>query len=279
VFPRLEISSVAWQAAPPGVGPARQQWLDVDGRLVATGGTHRNGWWMEWPHLATYTFGVAGDVVAHPASGSDPEHITDSYTRGVLPVVLLAREYEALHASAVSFRGSVTAFCAASGTGKSSLAFAVASEGGDHWADDTVILKADGGRLDSVSLPFPARVDDAVRDTLRGATGRVRAASPGTLAPFRRVYLLVRDPAVHPLSPVFTNVAGPERFERLLAHAHPFDLSVPERRRRMLERLMRAAAAATVCELRFGPSLAALPSLAARVRDHMAASEESAKWC
>jgi hypothetical protein len=233
---------------------------------------------MEWPHLATYTFGTAGDVVAHPATGGDPEHISDSYLRGVLPVVLLAREHEALHASAVSCGGSVTAFCAASGTGKSSLALAVAAVGGDHWADDTVILKAERERLDSVCLPFPARVDDAARASLGGATGRVRPASAGTLASFRRVYLLVRDPAVDPLSPVFTDVAGAERFERLLAHAHPFDLSVPARRRRMIERLMHAAATATVCELRFGPSLAALPALAARVRDDMAAADGVGRW-
>ena len=168
---------------------------------------------------------------------------------------------------------SVTAFCAASGTGKSSLALAVAAVGGDHWADDTVMLKPECERMDSVCLPFPARVDDAARASLGGTTGRVRAASPGTQSSFRRVYLLVRDPAVHPLSPVFTNVAGAERFERLLAHAHPFDLSAPARRRRRIERLMHAAATATVCELRFGPSLAALPALAARVRDDMAAAD------
>jgi hypothetical protein len=115
-------------------------------------------------------------------------------------------------------------------------------------------------------------VDDAVRSRLASTADSVRTAAPGTRAPLRRVYLLVRDPSVDPLSPAFTQVPGAERFERLLAHAHPFDLSTTDRRRRMIERLMQAAATADVCELRFGPSLAALPALAARVRDHMAAS-------
>ena len=271
VFPRLEIASAARHQALPVVEPVRQRWLDVNGTLVATGGATLGGWWMNWPYLATYTFGTEGDVLAYPASGSNPENITDSFVRGVLPVVLLAREYEALHASAVSSHGSLTAFCAASGTGKSSLAVAVAAEGGDHWADDTVILQSAPGWLNSVSLPFPTRVDDAVRSRLGCMSDSVRASAPGTRAPLRRVYLLVRDPSVDPLSPVFTEVPGAERFERLLAHAHPFDLSTIDRRRRMIERLMQAAATANVCELRFGPSLAALPALAERVRDHMGA--------
>jgi hypothetical protein len=272
VFPRLEISSRVCHPARPDVGLVRQRWLDVHGALVATGGTNPDGWWMSWPHLATYTFGTEGDVLAYPAGGSNPENIADSYARGVLPIVLLAREYEALHASGVSCDGHLTAFCAASGTGKSSLALAVAAQSGEHWADDTVILQSTPGRLDGVSLPFPARVDDAVRSCLGDRARRVRVVAPGRRAPLRRVYLLVRDRAVDPLCPVFTDVPAAQRFARLLAHAHPFDLAAADRRRRMIERLMHAAATASVCELRFGPSLAALPTLAARVRDHMAAT-------
>jgi hypothetical protein len=224
---------------------------------------------MQWPYLATYVFGASGDVLAHPQPGSHSEHITDSFARGVLPVVLVAREHEALHASAVSTDDGVTAFCAASGTGKSSLALAIACGGGDHWADDTVLLDSEAGRLDAVSLPFPARVDDAVRACLRGVAD-VEKVAPGTRAPLRRVYLLVRDHAVNPRFPVFTDVPPARRFERLLAHAHAFDLSGQARRRRMIERLMHAAAATQVCELRFGASLQHLPALAARVRRHMA---------
>jgi len=270
VFPAVEISTDAWQPLLPRGGPVRQQWLDVNGALVAAGGADRDGWWMHWPHLATFTFAASGGVMAHASSGSSRETIIDSYTRGVLPVVLLAREHEALHASGVLYRGGVTAFCAPSGTGKSSLALAIAAAGGGHWADDTVVLCTTAGRLEAVSLPFPARVDADVRGALGDTVGGVRTVSAGTRAPLRRVYLLVRDPAVDPRSPQFTEIEGGERFERLLAHAHPFDLSSANRRRRMIERLMQAAVSVSVCELRFGPSLAALPVLAARVAEHIA---------
>jgi hypothetical protein len=249
----------------------RQRWLDVGGALVAAGGANRDGWWMHWPRLATYVFGAEGHVRAHAAPGGNPADISDSYARGVLPVVLLAREHEALHASAVLHGGSVTAFCAASGTGKSSLALAVASQGGDHWADDTVILPPRDGGLDALSLPFPARVDEDVRARLAGAAACLRVVAPETRAPLRRIYLLVRDAAVDPRAPTFTDVSGSNGFERLLAHAHPFDLSAGGRRRRMIQRLMQVAAAATICELRFGPSLDCLPALAARVREHLTA--------
>jgi hypothetical protein len=249
----------------------RQRWLDAGGALVAAGGATGDGWWMHWPHLATYVFGAEGHVRAHAAPSSHPADIADSYTRGVLPVVLLAREHEALHASAVLHGGSVTAFCAASGTGKSSLALAVAARGDDHWADDTVILPPRDGGLDALSLPFPARVDEDARARLAGAGARVCAVAPETLAPLRRIYMLVRDAAVDPQSPIFTDVRGSNGFERLLAHAHPFDLSAGGRRRRMIHRLMQVAAAAKICELRFGPSLDCLPALAARVREHLTA--------
>jgi hypothetical protein len=271
MLPRLQISSAPWHPARPDGGPVRQRWLDVDGALVAAGGANGDGWWMNWPNLATYAFGAEGDVCAHSTGRSSTADITDSYARGVLPVVLLAREHEALHASAVLYGGHVAAFCAASGTGKSSLALAVAAAGGDHWADDTVILAPRPGGLDALSLPFPARVDHEVRARLPGAAARVRVVAPETVAPLRRIYLLVRDPAVDPRSPVFTNVPCANGFERLLAHAHPFDLSAADRRRRMIERLMCAAATATICELRFGPSLDCLPALAARTREHLTA--------
>jgi hypothetical protein len=270
MLPRLEISSEPWHPARPDGGPVRQRWLDVEGALVATGGADVDGWWMHWPHLATYVFRAAGDVVAHIRAGADRARVTDSYFRGVLPVVLLAREHEALHASGVLHDGHVTAFCAASGTGKSSLALAVAAQGDDHWADDTVILATRPGGLAALSLPFPARVDDDVRAHVQAAR-HVRATAAETVAPLRRIYLLVRDAAVNPRSPTFTDVSGSTGFERLLAHAHPFDLSAAGRRRRMIQRLMQVAAAAKVCELRFGPSLDCLPALAARVREHLTA--------
>ena len=91
MLPRLEMSSAPWRPARPDGVPVRQRWLDADGALVAAGGADANGWWMRWPRLATYVFEAGGNVIAHAAPGADPAVVTDSYARGVLPVVLLAR--------------------------------------------------------------------------------------------------------------------------------------------------------------------------------------------
>ena len=81
---------------------SRQTWRDNNGRLVATGGHEGQSWWMDWPGLATFRFGEQGPVVAAPVTHNRDVEIRDVFVRGVLPVVLLARGCEALHASAVA---------------------------------------------------------------------------------------------------------------------------------------------------------------------------------
>jgi len=226
---------------------------------------------MRWPGLATFVFGPDGDVLAYAVPEANPATLTDTYTRGVVPVVLLAREHEALHASGVSHNGFVTALCARSGTGKSALALAASASGDRHWADDTIIIQVTPAGVAALSVPFPVRTDADVRSSLGMATTDSPAVPPGILEPLGRVYLLLRDSSIDPVAPVFSDVPASDRFERLLAHTHPFDLSTPDRRRRMIERWMHTAATVRVCELRFAPSLQALPALAARLREHMRA--------
>jgi hypothetical protein len=245
--------------------------VDVNGSLVADGGADRTGWWMRWPGLATFVFGPEGDVLAYAKPESDPATLTDTYARGVVPVVLLAREHEALHASGLSHGGYVTALCARSGTGKSALALAAAASGDCQWADDTIVIQVSPAGVAALSLPFPVRADAEVLASLGAATTTGPAIPPGTVQPLGRVYLLLRDPSIDPLAPAFSDVRATDRFERLLAHTHPFDLSTPDRPRRMIERWMRIAATVRVCELRFAPSLQALPTLAARLREHIRA--------
>jgi hypothetical protein len=245
----------------------RQRWLDAFGRLVAFGGQSEAGWWMRWPGLGTYTFSTAGPVVVEPQRGTDPARLTDSYLRGVVPVVLLAREHEALHASAVLGTHGLTAFCARSGTGKSSLALAVAARGGRLWADDTVVLRVSDQDVLACALPSLPRVDEPVRAAF-GPSTRPDAPSAGLTAPLRRVYLIVRDETVDPAVPRIGEVPAAGAFEKLLAHAHPFDLSGPERRRRMIERMLRVARSTPVFEVRFAPALPQLPGLAAAVARH-----------
>jgi hypothetical protein len=265
--PGVEVRRAGTRDAPPGV--VLQQWYDGDGRLIATGGRDSGNWWMHWAGLATFWFGESGDVIAEPARSSPSTELEDIFRRGVIPVVLLARGCEALHASAASHPGGVIAFCGTSGTGKSTLALALSALGLAHFADDTVVYRWSGGRPLALALPFPVRVNDPAR---RAAA--LRSASNGlprsTDAALHRIYHLVRDTTLDPLSPRFVPVPETMRFERLLAHAHPFELGTDDRRRAFFESLMTLAREVEVWECRFAPALSALPALTSRIREHAA---------
>jgi hypothetical protein len=267
--PRLIVSTDAWRAQRPGGGTIGQRWLDPDGVLIATGGRDGGTWWMNWAGLATYVFGPIGPVTAYVEPGASLVTLHDSFTRGVLPVVMAAREHEAFHASGIATSNGIVALCAPSGAGKSTLAFALATRGFQHWADDAIVLDADDDAPHAIAMPFPARVDAEARARI---SGRVSVAAPGTRAPLRTIYFLRRDAALNVAVPVIMPIEGPARFERLLAHVHPFELSAADRTRRMVERLLRVARRTAMYELRFAPSLTHLPVLAARAVEHIASA-------
>jgi len=264
---RVVAAGSAW---PRGEDPTfTQDWLDVDGRLVARGASHGGRWVMDWPGLGTYLFGPFGDVEVFPCPGADSGALHDSFIRGVLPVVQVAREHEALHGSAIAVDGRVYAFLANSGTGKSSLAFGIASRVGSHWADDTVLLSREAGPPRSLCLPFPPRVDEEVRRALGVHSGDVPRIAHGVTQPIARVYLLRRDSSLDPVHPVISAMPPAALFEGVLANAHPLDMGGPPRRRRMIERLLAFTAGVRGWEIRFAPSLEALPLLVDTVQRHL----------
>ena len=176
-IPDLEI-------APPGVNPGvwppgavMQRWLDHEGRLVATGGRLRGCWWMHWRGLATFWFNDDGAVRAEPAKGAVESQLHDIFVRGVVPVVMLARGFEGLHAGAILEPGGVIGLCANSGTGKSTIALALASSGAGHFADDTLIYRVTDGNPVASKLPFPVRVDASARAALARGAGPARSAA------------------------------------------------------------------------------------------------------
>jgi hypothetical protein len=270
-IPALEFTSEARCAHDLAPGGVSQRWLDGDGRLVAVGGACTSSWWMRWTALGTYEFGPSGSVVVAAEPHADPAVVHDSFIRGVLPVALLAREYEVLHGSAVGTRdGGVAAFCARSGTGKSSLALGLTALGRAQWADDSIAFRILPDGIDVTRLPFPSRVDGAARAALSLPEARAAGSPrPGSRAPLRAIYVMVRDDGIDPGVPAIDLVPARARFERLLAHAHPFELAGADRMRRMIERYL-SAAALPMYELRFAPALPSLPTLVAAVDRHLA---------
>ncbi len=264
--PSLAVDRAAGSQRP---GRALQQWLDHDGRLIATGGRDHGAWWMHWAGLATFWFGEAGEVRVETLRPGADEEVQDIFTRGVIPVVLLARGFEALHASAVQDEEGVIGLCATSGTGKSTVAFALASDGQQHFADDTLVYRIVDGRPVASRLPFPVRIDQSAREAAHRekVLSFVRLEGVGS-APIRLIYLLRRDPSLDPRSPRFSIVPAAKRFEALLAHAHPFDMGDAARRAAFLSSVLTLARTTTLCECSFAPALDQLPALAAAIRQH-----------
>jgi hypothetical protein len=258
--------------SPPG--DVRQRWFDNDGRLIASGGrgNDRCGnarWWMHWGGLSIFWFGDAGNVTAEPVTSDLAPQVRDAFARGVTPVVLLARGFEALHASGVLHPRGVIGFCGTSGTGKSTLALALSTRGLPHFADDTIVYEPAGpDRPLALALPSSVRVDS----TARFAAGPRRASSQQVpragWAPIHRIYHLVRDVTIEPRTPQLSPIDPARRFERLLAHAHPFEMGSDDRRRAFFKNLLAFAGHVEVWECRFAPALEALPSLAARIQEH-----------
>lgn len=268
-LPRLEVGLPESAGTSLAPGDVLQRWEDNAGRVIATGGRTRDGWWMRWSGLATFWFGTAGVVHVQPLRPGVESAVRDVFTRAVTPVVLLAQGFEGLHASAVLDNAGVVGFCGLSGTGKSTLALALAATGLQHFADDAVIYRVVGGRPVVFSIPFPVRVDLAAQYAVGPGTVPDRETVDGPhSAPLRRIYQLTRDGALDPGRPLFVPVPTGRRFETLLKHAHPFDMDTPERRRAFLENLLAVARTVDVWECRFAPGLEALPALAAAVRVH-----------
>jgi hypothetical protein len=268
-IPTLRIAqpaeAILLEARPWGV---RQEWRDPYGTLIASGSVADDGCRMHWPTVGTFVFDhSAGDVLVHPRPGVNRHDVDDTFVRGVLPIVFLAGEYEGLHASGVEIGGRVFAFCATSGTGKSTLSAAVARQVGTHWADDTVVWTLAGDTSFTVALPFPSRLDAAAWNAVSALCDNVQHSTPGTTATLAALYVVSRVDSGRPVVEIerMPPAAG---FKRVLAHSLPFDLSDRDRPRRTLDRLLRLAAQLPVFELRFQPGFEYLPAIAARVAQH-----------
>jgi hypothetical protein len=270
IIPRL-------QHAPAGTVPpdahdwhVRQEWRDPRGTLLAYGGLEEGRCWMHWPTAGTFCFPPGtGGVTLYRSPGASDDDIHDTFLRGVLPVVFIARGYEALHASAVSLNGRVVAFAAESGTGKSTLAAAVAGTQGGRWADDTTLWSMAGGTPVTLALPHPSRLDAPAGATIRAITAAASAppgVEPGSLAPLAALYLLTRRTSGSAYVE-FSRVEPATAFRRMLVHAHPFQL-MEERPRQLLERMLDLASMLPVFDLRFRSGLEHLGSVADLVARH-----------
>ncbi len=160
-----------------------------------------------------FAFAPTGGRVTHTAPAAvDRDAVALDVIGVVLPFMLHRNGAWCLHASAVQTRQGVVAFIASPGTGKSTLALALAQRGCALVADDVVVLRATTHGIDVIpsGLPLRLRAETARAAGIASQTvdgwGKVRVDSPGArdTLPLAAIYVL---------SPV-PGTAVPERVAR-----------------------------------------------------------------
>src|SRR5262245_38103593 len=267
VAPGLEI--VAARPEPsrlrvPG-GTGASMWRDAAGGV----GTHSlpadERYWMDLPGLATFSFDERSDrVVAAPYPGIARDTVAELYWHSALPLVVQARGGEVLHASAVVMPHGVVAFCGASKSGKSTIAYGLHQRGYSLWADDAVALEVTEPAITTFALPFDVRLRAASAALFGLGERTARLASPGdwsgsTPAPLQAVCVLHRTDSAtgdRTLAPLKASSAYPA----LLANAYCFSLEDIARKRLMLDRYLSLVARVRVLALAVPDGLQGLPA-------------------
>lgn len=193
-------------------------------------------------------------------------------------MALQANGLEALHASSVLVSSGVVAFCAASETGKSTLAFGLRRKGFPQWSDDGVVFHRDDAAMTTLPLPFEVRLRSESRDMFGESAPcftRYEHNGPGEqihVAPaaLSAICLLRRVDAGSLSAPArIRRVAPAEAFPGVLAHAHVFDPFDMPRREQMIRTYLDLVARVAVYDVAFAPVRESLDSLLNAIADSL----------
>jgi hypothetical protein len=248
-----------------------QVWQEEFGRKLATCYVSDGRHWVDVPGVARFGWNRPSDAVeaiAFPLAAL--EEIDEVYHDSVLPLFVHAHGLEALHASAVLSPQGVVAFCAGSGTGKSTIARGLSERGYPLCADDAVSVEVSGPVVQAVLLPFRARL----RPDAASYFAQSRVAEHNGLAssdqvegdaPLAAICVLKREPGLIPGAVVVETLRASSAFPALLAHAYCFSLLDAERKRRMMEHYLAISARLRILELRFAAGLEGLRAMLDRI--------------
>jgi len=247
---RLRITRSA-DPVPLSNGSGTEVWLDAQGRQVGYGNA-REGW-LHMRGVATFTFGPSGVEAIAPEDVAI-EKIRDAHRRLVLPLALQALGQEVLHASAVAFEDRAVAFCAESGTGKSTVAYALARRGHAPCADDAVAIRPGRDGPELIPLPFALRLRPPSAAYYGEEAQPLEVQKPVASRPLAAICVLQRRGE----GTGIRRLGRAEAFPALLAHAYSFGLSDERRTRRMVEHYLSLASEIPVYRVVLAPGLSNL---------------------
>jgi hypothetical protein len=258
-LPKLVLAPSVEKEPRWNVGAASEVWREHKGRVSAYGFSMDGRHSIHVPRVATFYFNRgAQEVTAVAVPGVSSDRIEDAYRRIGLPLALQALGTEVLHASAVLTPGGVVAFCAVSGVGKSTIAFALSRRGYTHWADDSVAMDASGPRIRAIPIPFRVRLKNEAAEYFRA---ELESVPQDTLAfcadsePLLALVLLQRAVEQDRPNVEIVPVTPSAAFPALLEHAHCFSLMDPDRKRKMMSTYLEITNRIPVYEMRFQSGL------------------------
>ena len=250
---------------PDPLAPGVELCHDARGDLLAYCRAGNGTLRVDLPDLASFFYERgAPDVRAMPHRPLSSGFILDTYHHCVLPLILPALGTEVLHASGVTGPEGVAAFCGVSGTGKSTLAVALARRGYGMWADDAVAIDTAEPEPTAVPLPFTVRLraDSARFLDAAGERETSVALDPGDArpTPLAVLCMLRRTPeATVPVVVERLEIASACR--AALAHAYCFSVKDPAQKRRTISNYLTLAGRVPAYEIRFRPGLEHLPAV------------------
>ena len=275
---RLEPAAPRSEHPPPKLSRHALCYDDRD-RPLAFGSRDEGALWVDLPGLATFQL-PAGDTGLIPFTDerADAGDVLDAYYGTALPFALQAtRSLEVLHASGAFVLGgdSAVAFCGRSGSGKSTIAYALALRGYGYWGDDAVAFRVDGAqRVTAVGLPFiaklrrssagyfgvPAEPSDLVDDFVASSA---RLAAVFLLEPIDSQGARARVD-IHRLHPG-------DALHALLPNAYRFQPETDERRRETMRAYLELVASVPILGTRFPRRVERLPDLLDELEERISA--------
>ncbi|MDP9270158.1 MAG: hypothetical protein M3P14_04165, partial [Chloroflexota bacterium] len=236
---------------------------DPQGRPVAYGWIEEPDHWVQVPEVATFHFRPgSGQISAMLPPDVLRETVTDAYRTIVLPLALQVSGFEALHASGNCFEAGVVAFCALSGTGKTTTAYGLGRRGRTAWADDVVLLepRAEGPVL-THPLPFSSNVRDETLNFFEGDSSQTpRGEGEGKPMELGAVMLLERAGPGAPAVEI-RKLSPTDALALLEPHSYRFNLGDLELKRRTLQNYLSLVGQVPVFRVRFVPDLGKLDLL------------------
>lgn len=152
----LELSIDRTETPPPVV--PKEHWVDKHGRLFAWSARMRSESRLEVSGTGVFCFtDHSREVKAFVGRKTKRARVERDFLRVVRPLLLQARGWQLLHASAVLTTNGIVGLCGGSGAGKSTVARTWAKDKHRLWADDAVLLRIRYEAMpESIQLPLDA---------------------------------------------------------------------------------------------------------------------------